>query len=84
MAPEIQKKLPVTSKADVYSIGVIIYICVMLRAAEKTGPLPLQINDRLWPNNGIRASLAQRMLAEDPALRPLASEIQTILTVKNL
>jgi serine/threonine protein kinase len=81
MAPEILKQLPVTSKADVYSFGVIIYICVMLRAAEKTDPLPLRINERLWPINGVRASLAQRMLAEVPASRPSASEIQIMLTV---
>ena len=69
------------TKADVYSFGVIIFSCVMLRGAEKSDPLPLRINEKLWPNNGIRASLAQRMLSEDPASRPLASEIHTMLTV---
>jgi serine/threonine protein kinase len=82
MAPEIINKLPVGTKADVYSLGVILYSCVMLRSAEKTDPLPHRINPKLWPNNGIRASLAQSMLLEDPASRPLASEIHAMLTVR--
>ena len=81
MAPEIVKGQPTTTKADVYSFGVMLYQCVMMRPVEKTDPLPLRINERLWPNNGGRASLAQRMLAENPASRPFASEILAMLTV---
>jgi serine/threonine protein kinase len=55
MAPEIVKGKAVTTKADVYSFGVIVFYCVMLRGVEKTDPLPLQLNARLWPNNGNRA-----------------------------
>ena len=84
MAPEIIRKQPVTSKADVYSFGVMLFMCVMMRGVEKTDPLPLRINERLWPNNGGRASLAQRMLAVDPASRPLASEIHAMLNVSFL
>ena len=84
MAPEIVKGQAVTTKADVYSFGVIIFSCVMLRGAEKTDPLPLRINEGLWPNHGNRAALVQRMLAENPASRPLASEIHAALTVSQL
>jgi NIMA (never in mitosis gene a)-related kinase len=80
MAPEITKKQPVNSKADVYSFGVILFSIVMLRFPKSTDHLPLRINEMLWPNNGIRASLAQRMLAEDPASRPSASEILSMLS----
>jgi serine/threonine protein kinase len=81
MAPEIIKGQPANTKADVYSAGVLIFLFVMLRSVERTDPLPLKINEKLWPNNGNRVSLAQRMLEENLALRPLASEILAMLKV---
>ena len=53
----------------------------MLRSVDRTDPLPLKINEELWPNNGNQVSLAQRMLEENLALRPLASEILAMLKV---
>ncbi len=82
IAPEITKGQPANTKADVYSTGVLIFSFVMLRSAERTDPHLLKINAELWPNNGNRASLAQRMLEADPASRPLASEILDELKVK--
>jgi serine/threonine protein kinase len=81
MAPEIKKGEAVTIKADVYSLGVLVFSFVMLRCPEPTDTLPLRINGKLWPNSASLAIHVQRMLEENPRERPLASEIQSILKV---
>lgn len=95
VAPEIASQAEITPKADVYSLGIVLFLAlagrlpfesrsvVKLVGLHLNAPAP-KLASIVQGCPGKLAALVDRLLLKDPAARPEAMEVANVLAAKDL